>query len=246
MPKAGGKAVYSRRQSFIGGNMTNGLLRCAAGKNLIRYMAGMAALLLVAIGAAAAGDDPLPLVAAMVGSTVNALKAGREELRGAKGTATGIAIATRVIAPEVDFERLTREAVGAAWNDASEAQKAGLQQRFRRLILHVAGAMLASYDDELLTMAPFTPVANADEVEIRINVAVTHNAGDEPPAPIFVKLHRTAAGWRIFDFRSEGVSLARLYAGNFKGVIARRGIDGLIELLDERNRRNAAAAGIAF
>ncbi len=195
----------------------------------------------------AGASEPEQVVTTMVKATVEAMQAEREALRGTLGAATGLAIATRVIAPYVDFARLTRDAVGPSWDKASPAQQATLHAQFRTLILHVAGKVLASYDDELLAVEPYTPGVNPGEAEIRIKVTATRHTGDEPPQPMFVSLYQSDAGWRIIDLRAEGVSVAKLYAGNFKVVLARGdGLDNLIRLLEERNKLNAAQGGRTF
>ncbi len=202
---------------------------------------------------------PEKLVVGMVSATVEAMKAEREALHGTFGAATGHAIATRLIAPHVDFERLTRDAVGPAWESATPAQRATLHAQFRTLLLHVTGKILASYNDELLAVEAYKPGANPNEAEIRIKVTATRYTGDEPPEPMFVSLYKTDAGWRIFDLRAEGVSVSRLYAGNFKVVLGSatgspagntatrsEALDKLIRLLEERNKLNAAQAGRTF
>jgi phospholipid transport system substrate-binding protein len=233
------------------------LRRWRAGLRTGSLVASLALCLLAPLPGAAQSPaaGPEQLVAGIVAATVEAMKAERAALHGTYGAATGLAIATRVIAPHVDFERLTRDAVGPSWEAATPTQQATLHAQFRTLLLHVTGKILASYNDELLGVEAFKPGANPEEAEIRIKVTATRNTGDEPAEPMFVSLYQSAAGWRIFDLRAEGVSVARLYAGNFKVVLAGAasqaaargdGLDRLIKLLEERNKLNAAQAGRTF
>jgi phospholipid transport system substrate-binding protein len=150
-----------------------------------------------------------------------------------------LAITRRVIVPHVDFERITRDAVGKPWAAASPAQRATVTAEFRTLLTHVVARLLATYEDEDFSIAPADSAK--DPVVLRINVRQTRSPGETPMQPMFVSLHRAAGAWRIHELRAENVNLVRLYSANFAVVMEREGgIDGLAKALAERNARNVA------
>ena len=57
---------------------------------------------------------------------------------------------------------------------------------------------------------------------------------DGAPIPVSYRLLRRDA-WRVIDVSVKGISMARLYRGQFASVVKRDGIDGLLAQLRERN-----------
>ena len=169
-----------------------------------RGVVALCMILLATSSVHAAETEPERIVKVMVASTVDALKNRRSDQRGAPGAETGLEITTRLIAPHVDFDRLAREALGPRWDTATPAQQTAISRELRTLLLHVTGKVLMGYNDEVLAVEPVTLVEGATEIDIRINVKATRYSGDEPPDPMFVSLHKTGAGWKIFDLRAEG------------------------------------------
>ena len=221
------------------------------GKRAVTAVAALCCALTLAVTAVqAATSEPERLVSQLTAAVIDEIKAKRVELRGARATATGIDITTRLIAPHVDFATLARRATGSAWDAAAAEQRAAIEAHFRILLVHVAAKLLAGYNDELLAVEPLTLAPDATQAEVHIKVTATRNTGDEPPEPMFVSLAKRdgnsgAQGvnpdqWRIVDVRAEGISLVKLYAGNFAAVLARgEGLDNLITLLIQRNKLNA-------
>ena len=47
---------------------------------------------------------------------------------------------------------------------------------------------------------------------------------------------KSADGWKVFDVAVEDLSLVTNCRGTFASEVSRSGIDGLIKVLDEKNR----------
>jgi phospholipid transport system substrate-binding protein len=75
-----------------------------------------------------------------------------------------------------------------------------------------------------------------DEVEVKTMVLQAHSE----PIQLNYRLEKTAAGWKIFDVNILGAWLVETYKGSFSTEIGKGGIDGLIKVLAERNKRLAA------
>jgi phospholipid transport system substrate-binding protein len=50
------------------------------------------------------------------------------------------------------------------------------------------------------------------------------------------------AGWKVYDVKVGGVSLVVTYRESFATAVREGGIDGLIKLLADKNRRNETSS----
>jgi len=58
-----------------------------------------------------------------------------------------------------------------------------------------------------------------------------------PPLPIDFRVTRTPGGWKVYDVVVENLSLVTNYRSSFKSEISRSGIDGLIKVIEDKNRK---------
>jgi phospholipid transport system substrate-binding protein len=74
--------------------------------------------------------------------------------------------------------------------------------------------------------------AGQDDVTVK---TVVKDPGKEP---VMLDYHmaKGADGWKVFDVVVESLSLVTNYRGSFASGIARSGIDGLIKVLEAKNR----------
>jgi phospholipid transport system substrate-binding protein len=49
-------------------------------------------------------------------------------------------------------------------------------------------------------------------------------------------MEKSADGWKVYDVVVENLSLVTNYRGSFSTEVNRSGIDGLIKVLEEKNR----------
>jgi phospholipid transport system substrate-binding protein len=64
---------------------------------------------------------------------------------------------------------------------------------------------------------------------------VVKDTGKQPVA-IDYHMEKSADGWKVFDVVVENLSLVTNYRGSFSTEVNRSGIDGLIKVLEEKNR----------
>jgi len=77
----------------------------------------------------------------------------------------------------------------------------------------------------------------ADQNEVTVKTTVK-DPGKQPIA-IDYRMANSAGGWKVFDVVVEDLSLVTNYRGTFASEVSRSGIDGLIKVLDEKNRTQA-------
>ena len=148
----------------------------------------------------------------------------------------------RMILPHVDSERMTRLAMGAIWALATPDQRQRLAREFATLLVRGYSAALASYTDQLMIVSRVRAEPRDSEVAVKFEI----NQPEARPMAIDYSLARTASGWRVYDIRIGGASLATAYGPAFSEEARHYGIEGLISLLSIRNQERAADAAGPF
>jgi phospholipid transport system substrate-binding protein len=141
------------------------------------------------------------------------------------------------ILPYVDFEKMTRLAVGRGWRQATPAQRQALTREFRTLLVRTYSGAVSAVRDHQVQMRPFR--AGANDTDVIVRTAIVPSRGD--PIQLDYRLEKTDAGWKIYDVNILGVWLVENYKGSFASEINAGGVDGLIRSLTDRNRQLAAA-----
>ena len=136
------------------------------------------------------------------------------------------------ILPYVNFEKMTRLAVGRGWRDASPEQRQALTREFRSLLVRTYAGAVSAAKDYQVQMKPFR--SEPSETDVTVRTQAVPSRGD--PIQLDYRLEKTAAGWKIYDVNVLGVWLVENYRNTFAGEINRGGIDGLIKSLTERNK----------
>jgi len=133
--------------------------------------------------------------------------------------------------PYVDFERTTRLTAGRHWRQASPQQRRDLSQAFRGTLIRTYSGALANIDQNAnVRLLPFRGDANAEDVVVRSQVLPKSNA---QPVSVDYRLIKNPEGWQIYDVNIEGIWLIQNYRNQFADQIARTGIDGLIQALNQ-------------
>lgn len=151
-------------------------------------------------------------------------------------------LVTRVILPHVDTRRMTALAAGRYWPQATPQQQERLSGEFRDLLVHVYSGAISQVRDKELVFLPTRGDPASGEVEVRSQVL---QKGGAEPIELNYRLALGPEGWKIYDLSVLGVWLVQSYRDSFAREIRRGGIEGLIDVLAQKNERLAAASGMA-
>ncbi len=148
-------------------------------------------------------------------------------------TATKDEIAA-LLAPNFNFEHMSRLAVGRCWAQATEDQRKAMIKEFRTLLVRTYSSTLlrAGALGSDINVKPLGPQPSAEEALVK-TVARLLGMSTE----IDYRMERAGETWQVYDVNLDGVSLVLTYRGQFAGVIAGSGLDGLIKTLAEKNSR---------
>lgn len=140
------------------------------------------------------------------------------------------------ILPYIDFPRMTSLAAGKSWRDASAEQQKQLINEFRTLLVFTYSGAISQIKDQRMEFKPFRGAPDDTEVEVKTQVIQTRGE----PLQLSYRLEKLATGWKIYDINVLGAWLVETYKGSFAAEVSKSGIDGLIKVLVEKNKKLAA------
>lgn len=190
----------------------------------------------LALPANAADEAPDAMIKRLSADVMQSIRADKAIQNG--DTSKTIALVDSQIMPNVNFHRMTASAVGPAWRKATPEQQARLREEFKILLVRTYAGALAQATDQVIVVKPTRVAPDDKEVVVR-----TEARGKSDPIQLDYRLEKMpgdGAGWKIYNLNVLGVWLVETYRSQFSQEINTNGIDGLIKLLAERNKANAA------
>ncbi len=195
-------------------------------------------LLLLSLSVVSAGTLPPPETAiqSVSESLKTLLQNNRERINTDK--AYVYQLANEVVAPHVDFNRLSGLALGKHWRRATAEQKSEFMQQFQRLLVRTYATAFREFGDWSLKFMPRHDAANAKKVLVRSEVV----RSGAPPVSVKYRMHQKDGDWMVYDIVIEGISLVTNYRTTFAKEVRRNGMQGLIERITKLNNQRVAAA----
>ena len=135
------------------------------------------------------------------------------------------------VMPHVNFEVVTRSAVGPQWRTATPEQRAKLQAEFKTLLVRVYAGAISQLRDQTVEVTKTLPVPGGTQVVVQTEVR-----GKGEPIKLDYRLDKPAQDWKIIDVNVGGLWLVQNYRSQFAQELGKGGIDGLISTLAERNK----------
>jgi phospholipid transport system substrate-binding protein len=144
-----------------------------------------------------------------------------------------LALVEGKVMPHVNFEVITRSAVGPQWRGATPEQRTQLMTEFKTLLVRVYAGAMKELGDQTVHVTRTMPVAGSTQVVVQSEVR-----GKGEPIKLDYRLDKGAAdaGWRIIDVNVGGLWLVQNYRSQFATELTKGGIPGLISALAERNK----------
>lgn len=202
-----------------------------------RFLAAVAACTLFALtfgNSALAQEHPAQdLVKDAVMEALDVLSEEKEEL-----TTDRALLRQRVdelIVPHVDFNTMTKLAVGKFWRKANADERVELVEQFQMLLLNTYAGALSEYKGQSISFEPFRPQTRDDRAIVRSSF---NQSSVSKGVPVIYKL-RDRDGWSIYDIEVNSISLVTSYRTAFANEISKGGIPGLLGTLRERNAKKS-------
>jgi len=183
-------------------------------------------------GTAFAQTAPDAFVRQISNDVIEAAKSDKTVQAGDINRIIGL-VDTKVM-PNVNFEAMTRSAVGPQWRTATPEQRSKLQAEFKILLVRVYAGALTQIRDQTVEVTKTLPVSGGTQVVVQSEVR-----GKGDPIKLDYRLDKVDAGWKIIDVNVGGIWLVTSYRSQFAQEISSGGLDGLVAKLAERNKSSA-------
>jgi phospholipid transport system substrate-binding protein len=132
----------------------------------------------------------------------------------------------------IDFQELSRRALGPHWDARTEQEKTDFVDVFRQLIRNSSVRKLGVYRADSVTYNP--PEGSGDEITL-----VTVAYRDEGSAEVVYEMHRVDGEWRAYDVIVDGSSTVRTYRDSFNQEIRRGSYEAMYAKLVDRLQRDS-------
>ena len=176
-------------------------------------------------------DTPDALIKKVTEDVLSIVRQDKEIQSG--NTVKAIELVEAKVLPIFDFQHMTGLAVGRDWSKASPEQKKRLADEFKTLLVRTYSNALTSYKNQSVRYKP-TKIESADtDVLVRTEIV---QPGSKP-IQLDYSLEKGGAGWKVYDVVVAGVSLVTNYRDTFNQEVRANGIDGLIQMLANKNKQ---------
>jgi len=193
-----------------------------------------AVLAVAAVGAHAQAKAPEVLIKEVSTDVLDAVKADKTIRAGDIRKVT--ALVDEKVIPFVNFHRMTSQALGRYWRQATPEQQKRLQDEFKLLLVRTySGALSQVSAEQTVELKPTRSQPTDSEVVVRTEIR-----GKGDPIQLDYRLEKAGETWKIYDVNVMGVWLVENYRNSFAQEIGANGIDGLIAKLAERNKAAGA------
>ena len=195
----------------------------------LRRLLAAALVTFAASGVAHASMAPDALVRQLSTEVIDAARADKSIQAGDVDKV--IALVDAKVMPHVNFEAMTRSAVGPQWRSATPEQRQRLQGEFKSLLVRVYAGALSQVGDRSVEITKTLAVPGSSQQIVQSEVR-----GKGDPIKLDYRFDKAGEAWKIIDVNVGGIWLVTSYRSQFAPEIASGGIDGLIAKLAERNK----------
>ena len=196
---------------------------------VLRRLLATALVTFAASGVAHASMAPDALVRQLSTEVIDAARADKSIQAGDVDKV--IALVDAKVMPHVNFEAMTRSAVGPQWRSATPEQRQRLQGEFKSLLVRVYAGALSQVGDRSVEITKTLAVPGSSQQIVQSEVR-----GKGDPIKLDYRFDKAGEAWKIIDVNVGGIWLVTSYRSQFAPEIASGGIDGLIAKLAERNK----------
>lgn len=149
-------------------------------------------------------------------------------------------VADVIVVQNVDFILFSKWVLGKNWRKATPEQREVFIAEFTELMINSYLSTFTSedYKNQVVHYKPVRKTNNPKKVMVVTEVEQSNG----PLLDIRFRMHLDDTGWKVYDVVIEGVSMVATQRSSISDIIRRKGIDGLIAMMEERNREKSSAS----
>jgi phospholipid transport system substrate-binding protein len=211
-------------------------------KRMNRYLMGFIGMsfllmLLSPLGVAASTEgEPEGIIQSLSDRLYDVLQTDRERIK--NDLSYVYQLADEIVAPHVDFDRVSSLALGKHWRRATPEQKSEFIHQFQRMLVRTYATAFHEFGEWSIRFLPRRDGGAENKIMVRSEVL----RPGAPPASVVYRMHFKDGAWKAYDVVIEGVSLVTNYRSSFNQEIRRGGMDALIKRITSMNDKRATAA----
>lgn len=137
--------------------------------------------------------------------------------------------------PAINFERVSRLVMAKHWRKANKDQQVEFIHNFKKSLLNTYASAIFEYSGEEILYKPYK---DNGKDRVKVETAFVTQSGEKIPV-IYSMSNRGDDSWRVYDIKivldGASTSLVQLYKSQFGSVIEKKGIQGLIDDLKQKN-----------
>jgi len=209
--------------------------KCLAGAMMVFLLLAFSPIL--AVAEAEAQGEPEYIIQSLSDRLRDVLEQDRERIK--TDRAYVYRLADEIVAPHVDFDRVSSLALGKHWRRATPEQKAEFVHQFQRMLVRTYATAFHEFGEWSIRFLPQREGKNASKIMVRSEVL----RPGAPPASVNYRMHHKDGTWKAYDVVIEGVSLVTNYRNSFSREVRRGGMDALIKRITSMNDKRVAQAG---
>ena len=178
----------------------------------------------------AAESDPQALIRQTADQVLLKIQSNSEQYQ--QDPAKLYALVDEVVLPHFDFDTMVDLALGRYKGKVNAAQKPLIIQEFRVLLVRTYGKALLDYNDQKINYLPTE--GSLEQGDVMVKTEIEQEGGF--PIPLNYSLKAGKQGWKVYDISGDDISLVTNYRSSFARQIKKKGVDGLIKTLHDRNQ----------
>lgn len=128
-----------------------------------------------------------------------------------------------------DFREMSKRILGSTWNSISPAEQDHFTQSMTKLLENVYIGKLENYSGQ--TIDYVGERVKGERAQVSTNVE-----DNKQNIPVHYIMSLVKGRWMVYDINIEGVSLVRNYMEQFRSILRTEKFDGLIQVIEEKNR----------
>lgn len=128
-----------------------------------------------------------------------------------------------------DFREMSRRVLGRTWKTIDEAEQDKFTTTMTKLLENVYVGKLENYSGGDVDIVGEKIKGNKARVK-----TIVEDGGVK--LPVYYIMQKGEEKWMVYDINIEGVSLVRNYQQQFKSILKKEKYEGLVKILEEKNR----------
>lgn len=136
------------------------------------------------------------------------------------------------IAESFDFAEMSERILGSTWKSLDDKEKVYFTQLMTKLLENNYIGQLEGYSGQTVQ---YVGERIKDE-KAQVSTLVMSNNGAKYPVHYIMMIDKEKDRWMVYDINIEGVSLVRNYRAEFKSIVRKDEYEGLVKVLEEKNK----------